>query len=103
MNPPSAASILRRNLKVWLALLALLGLTLGLAYVRLGSYGNTVVALSIGAAKAGLVALLFMELRERESLPRLAAVAALLWLAILFTLALADFIARLPLQALHFG
>jgi cytochrome c oxidase subunit 4 len=52
---------------VWLGLLALLALTVFAAYLPLGTF-NTVVALAIAATKAALVAAIFMELRERNSL-----------------------------------
>jgi caa(3)-type oxidase subunit IV len=54
---------------VWalLGLLALLGLTIALAYQRLGSF-NTPIAPTIATAKAFIVAAIFMELRERRPL-----------------------------------
>lgn len=97
---PTTAEILRRNFTVWAALMALLALTALLAYVPMG-VGNTVASLAIGALKAALVLLLFMELREHHPLPRLAGLATLVWLAILFTLVLADVIARLPVENLR--
>lgn len=51
----------------WLALLALLGLTVLVAYQPLGAL-NTVVALLVAALKALIIATVFMELRERPGL-----------------------------------
>lgn len=48
----------------WLGLLALLALTVTLAYQPLGAF-NAVVALSIGTIKAAIVAAVFMDLRHR--------------------------------------
>lgn len=90
----SSWSLWRRNLLIWAALLVLLGLTFGLAYVPLGPF-NAVTALGIAAIKAGLVAILFMGLHRSGSLIRLAAAAGLFWLVILFALTLSDFLTRL--------
>ncbi|MCK1478839.1 cytochrome c oxidase subunit 4 [Bradyrhizobium sp. LB1.3] len=77
----------------WLGLLALLALTVMLAYVPLGA-GNAVVALSIGTIKAGLVAAVFMELRHSNGLTLVFAGAGLFWLGILLWLGLMDFMTR---------
>ena len=77
----------------WLALLALVALTLGLAYVPLGAF-NIVVALGIAAVKAALVVTIFMKLFRSPVLTRVAAAAGLFWLAILFSLAATDYLTR---------
>jgi cytochrome c oxidase subunit 4 len=77
----------------WFALLVLLTATLGLAYVPLGS-ANVVVALAIGAVKAVIVALVFMELARGLSLRWIFAGAGLLWLLVLFGLSLTDYATR---------
>ncbi|WP_448206938.1 cytochrome C oxidase subunit IV family protein [Azospirillum sp. sgz302134] len=77
----------------WLGLLALLGLTLGLAYVPMGTF-NIVVALCVSAAKAALVVTIFMKLFRGPVLTRVAAGAGLFWLAILFSLAATDYLTR---------
>ena len=59
--------IWRSNLAVWVVLMALVMLTLGLAYLPLG-YLNLPVALSIAAAKTLLIAIFFMELRLAKEL-----------------------------------
>jgi cytochrome c oxidase subunit 4 len=71
----------------------LLGLTVTLAYQRLGAF-NTPIALAIATAKALLVAAIFMELRERRSLVIAFAGAGFFWLAILMWLAATDFLTR---------
>jgi cytochrome c oxidase subunit IV len=83
------------SILVWalLGLLALLGLTVALAYQRLGAF-NTPIALAIATTKALLVAAIFMELRERRSLVIAFAGAGFFWLAILMWLAAADFTTR---------
>ena len=86
-------SLWRRNLVIWAALLALLTLTLVLAYQPLGVL-SIVVALGIATAKASLVLLLFMELRTSSNLVRLAAAAGAIWLLVLFLLTISDYLTR---------
>lgn len=90
----SAYTIWRRNILVWLALLALLFLTLGAAYLPLGA-GNVAVGLVIALGKAGLVAMIFMELHGASPLIKLAAAAGVFWLVFMFALTLSDVFARL--------
>lgn len=77
----------------WLGLLALLALTVTLAYAPLGA-ANAVVALGIGTIKAVLVAAIFMELRHRSGLTLTFAGAGLFWLGILLWLGSMDFLTR---------
>jgi len=60
----------------WIALLALMLASLGSAYLRLGAF-NMPAGLLISAVKAGIVAWLFMRLREAGLLLRMAALAGL--------------------------
>jgi cytochrome c oxidase subunit 4 len=77
----------------WIGLLALLALTASAAYLPLGT-ANTVIAMTIAAAKATIVATFFMELRERHTLTIPFAGAGFFWLAIMLWLALADYLTR---------
>lgn len=77
----------------WLALLALLGLTAGSSYVPMGEW-NTAANFAISCAKATLIALFFMELRDAAAILRLAAVVVLIWLALLFGLSGTDYATR---------
>ena len=80
---------------LWTAsiLLALLGLTVGLAHLPLGPVA-AIVALSIAIAKATLVALVFMHLNVARPVTRLFAGAALFWLLLLIGLTLSDILTR---------
>jgi cytochrome c oxidase subunit 4 len=89
----TAAHLWRRNLAIWAALMGLLVLTLVLAYLPLGAL-NTPLGIAIGLAKAALVALLFMELARSSALTRLAAMAGLVFMTVLFALTLADVLSR---------
>jgi cytochrome c oxidase subunit IV len=75
------------------ALLALLGLTWGIAYADLGSF-NLIVALAIAFSKAVVIALFFMQIKGSNRLLHLAAMAGMLWLMILIALSLSDYFTR---------
>lgn len=57
----------RRYITVWGVLMVLTAVTVAVSYVHLGMM-NVVVALLIASAKASLVALFFMHLREETRL-----------------------------------
>jgi cytochrome c oxidase subunit IV len=85
--------IWRTNLAVWAALMALVLLTLWLAYLPLGRF-NMPLAMLISAAKTILIAAVFMELRVAKGFVRLAAAAAFLWIAVMFILTFSDLMSR---------
>jgi cytochrome c oxidase subunit IV len=72
------------------SLLGLTALTVAAAFQDLGGL-NLPLALAIAGAKACLVALSFMHLRNESPTVRLWAAAGILWLLILIVLAMADF------------
>lgn len=74
-------------------LMLLLALTVGLSFLDLGRFGF-VAALAVAAAKALLVAYVFMELGRGVDAVRLAASAGLVWFALLLAGALADLATR---------
>jgi cytochrome c oxidase subunit IV len=76
-----------RHLTALAALLALLALTIGVAFLPLGA-GNPVLSLIIAAAKAGIVAFAFMHLGQASLLVRLTGAAMVLWLGMLIGLTL---------------
>lgn len=92
--PKTAADLWRRNGLIWAALMALLVLTLVLAYVPMGRL-TTAIGIAIALVKAGLVAILFMELNRSSALVRLAALSGLVFATVLFALTLADVLSRL--------
>jgi cytochrome c oxidase subunit 4 len=78
---------------VFVALLLLLGLTVGIAEVDFGPW-NFPIAGAIATAKAVLIMLYFMHVRYSPALIWLVAAAGFFWLAILFSLTMADFLTR---------
>jgi cytochrome c oxidase subunit 4 len=78
---------------VWLALLVLLAVTVGSAYIHLGPLNN-VINFTVAAIKAALIAVFFMNLKNSSPLLRLAALAGLLWLTLMFALTAGDYLTR---------
>ena len=76
-------------------LLALTCLTFGLSFLRLGSWAVP-VAMSIAAAKAWLVAMFFMGLREHGTSDRAALVIGIVLALLLIGFAAADVATRTP-------
>ena len=74
-------------------LLILTGITVGAAYIDLGT-GNIVVALVIATIKATLVALFFMHLKWDKPVNRIIAISGFLFLGIFLTFDLIDMNAR---------
>jgi cytochrome c oxidase subunit 4 len=87
------AGEVRLRLLVWLALLVLLVLTVSLTFAPLGPF-RLAASLLIAAIKAGLIYWVFMDLRKADGLTRLAALAALFFLALLLLLSGIDFAIR---------
>ena len=77
--------------KTFIALMALLAITWSVGYVDLGPF-NLVFALAI--AKAVLIMLFFMHIRGGSKLLHFVAVAGVLWLLILLSLVLGDYVTR---------
>jgi cytochrome c oxidase subunit IV len=77
----------------WLALLLLLGLSAGSAYLPIGGF-HALVNFGIAATQAAIVFILFMKLRGRPSLKWLFAAAGFFWLLFMFGLGSVDYATR---------
>lgn len=77
----------------WVALLLLTGATVAFAHVDLGAW-NLVIALALALAKATLLALVYMDLREVEPAPRAYAVGGIAWATVLLVLVALEVVAR---------
>jgi caa(3)-type oxidase subunit IV len=78
----------RLNLLIWLAPLALLALTVGLALLDLSDRAGLILGALIAVAKAAPVVGVYMEILRRGHLPRLAGVTLLSFLAVMFGITL---------------
>jgi cytochrome c oxidase subunit IV len=83
----------KNYLVVFFSLMALLGATIGVAYVNLGAL-NLPAAMCISIAKTVLIILFFMHLRQASKLNKLLACVGFFWLAIMLTLAMNDYLSR---------
>ena len=77
----------------WAALLALLALTIGASFAPLGA-ALPFVSYGIALAKTAIVAWIFMELRARDGMQRVALAVGFVWALFLFVLLLADNLTR---------
>ncbi|MGE7418772.1 cytochrome C oxidase subunit IV family protein [Methylobacterium tarhaniae] len=93
-DPEGPGILWRRNLPVWVVLMALLALSTWAAYWPYGRI-DTGIGFGIAGAKTALVALVFMQLKHASGLVRIVAACGLFWAAILFTLTLADVLSRM--------
>ena len=75
------------------ALIVLTGVTVGVAFVNLGSL-NFPVALAIAITKATLVILFFMHVKYSSRLTKMIVGMAFFFLIILFALTLTDYLSR---------
>ncbi len=82
-----------RHLRVVGALALLLVATTATAFVPLGP-ANGVISILFGFAMAGLIMLFFMQLKKSSHLLWLTSAVGFLWLSILLTLVLMDYLSR---------
>jgi cytochrome c oxidase subunit 4 len=92
-TPPQHVVSLGTNIGVFIALLVLLALTIGVARLNLGMF-NIIIALTIASCKALLIILYFMHVRYSNRLAWVIAGAGFIWLAILISLTMSDYISR---------
>jgi cytochrome c oxidase subunit IV len=86
-------SPLSTYLTIFGALMVFTALTVGIAFINLGSF-NPVVALGVACIKATLVILYFMHVKYSSRLTKLTVVVSLFFVAILFAETLMDYATR---------
>jgi cytochrome c oxidase subunit 4 len=77
----------------WIALLALVLITTLIAMVDLGPF-TMIIAITIAATKASLVAAFFMHALYESKLVRVIVAGGVLWFLIMVTLTLGDYVSR---------
>ncbi len=80
--------------RVFVTLLAFTLLTVGIAFIDLGGYLNTLAALTIAVCKALLVMLFFMHVRHSSRLTWIFIGAGFFWVAVLLALTMSDYLTR---------
>jgi cytochrome c oxidase subunit 4 len=78
---------------VWIGLLIFTGVTVGVAYLNLGTF-SIVVALCIATIKSLLVVLFFMEVRFSQRMTQIVVVSGVVWLLIMLLLTVTDYASR---------
>jgi cytochrome c oxidase subunit 4 len=79
---------------VFVALMALLIITVAATYIHWGSRISIVIAMAIAIVKATLVVLYFMHIRGSSRLTKVFVVAGLAWLSILMGMTLIEYHTR---------
>ncbi len=82
-----------RSLRVLASLFVLLAVTTLLAFLPIQPW-TWIISIVIAFVMAGLIGLFFMKVRYSEVLITLTSLVGVVWLAILITLALMDYISR---------
>ena len=78
---------------IFITLMVLTGVTVWVAFLDL-KFMNTVVALTIAVTKATLVVLFFMHVKYATRLTWVVAASGVVWLAIMVSLTLSDYLSR---------
>lgn len=84
---------IRAAVVTYIALMALLAITVASTFVPLGP-GNSLVNLAIAVAKAALIGAIFMHLRQARMLVLLAVAVLILWIAFMYGFTLNDYHTR---------
>lgn len=84
---------IRVYVSVFIALMVLLALTIGVAFLDLGPL-SVPIALTIAAVKAFLILLYFMHVRYSGYIAWIYAGAGFFWLLILIVLTMSDYLSR---------
>lgn len=92
-HQPSLWELARGPAAVWLALVVLLGVSAGSAYLPLGPF-NAAINLALAVVMIGLLAVFLMNLRLASTLVRIVAVSGLVWLVFMLALTFTDYLSR---------
>jgi cytochrome c oxidase subunit 4 len=93
MSTDHPVGSIKMYLAVFFALLTFTAITVAVSFLDLG-FMNTTVALAIAVTKGTLVVLFFMGVRHNTPLIKIVAISGFLWLLILFTLGMSDYLSR---------
>ena len=88
----------RHFVYAWIALLALLAITAGSAFIPMG-LANGLVNYAVAFAKTAIVMILFMHALASGGFVRILAITGLAWLVVMGSLGLTDYATRGPANA----
>ena len=89
----SRTSLWRGPLLAWIALIALAAISLGSAYLPIGT-GNVAINLLIASVMAVVLAIFLMDLQNAKILIRVVAVTGVFWMIFMFVLTFSDYLSR---------
>lgn len=87
---------LRTAQVIFAILMGLLVVTVGVAYIDVGTILALPLAMSVATVKALLILIYFMHLSHESTLVRVFAASGFVSLSILFVIVFADYLARFP-------
>jgi cytochrome c oxidase subunit IV len=77
----------------WIALIALAAISLGSAYLPIGT-ANVAINLLIASVMAVVLAIFLMDLQNAKILIRVVAVTGVFWMIFMFVLTFSDYLSR---------
>jgi len=93
MSQAHAKSHVPAYLVIYVSLLVLVGLTVAVAHVKTGPLAFP-IAMAVAGVKTLLIVAVFMHLKDETPLVRLFAIAGVMWLGIMFTILMGDYLTR---------
>ena len=81
-------------LTIYVILMALLILTIAVAFIDIGRHPNNLIAIGIACVKGVLIVLFFMHIKYERWITWFFAAAGALWLCIMITLTMSDYLTR---------
>ena len=92
-SPQHTVVSIKTYVIIFVALMVLLGLTVGVAFLDLGRF-NLAAAMAIAVLKAVLIIMFFMHVKYASRLTWVFAVAGFFWLAIMLIFTMTDYVSR---------
>lgn len=93
MTHAHAKSHVPAYVAIYLSLLVLVGVTVGVAHIKTGPLAFP-IAMAVAWLKTILIVAVFMHLKDEVPLIRLFAITSILWLGILFSILMGDYMNR---------
>lgn len=93
MSQAHAKSHVPAYVAIYVSLLVLVGVTVAVAHVKTGAAAFP-IAMAVAWLKTLLIVAVFMHLKDEFPLVRLFTIASVLWLGILFSILMGDYLTR---------